>query len=296
MSTWDGAPPYYYIAYIDEAGDPNIDRVRPIDNPGASEWLVMGAALIEASNESAPVTWVRTILDAIGSKQRIALHYRNLKEWQKPIACQELARQPVSLFAMLSNKKNMRQYRNERAAAKGSPLVSKQIFYNFCTRLLLERVTHFVLNHSMKTYGEPRHVKVVFSRRDGHSYGHTFAYNEVLKAQARAGTTFLSKRTIRWEVMNYNLLEVESPSNSAGLQLADLVASPFYQAVDILPPTLWDPRNAQLLKPRMAQYRGRYENYGVAFVPYRYHEAELLPDQIDIFEFYGFHRFDFHKQ
>jgi hypothetical protein len=294
MSPASEAPPYYYIAFIDEAGDPNIDRVRPIDNPGASEWLVMGAALIEASNELAPVTWIRTILDATSSKQKLELHYRDLKDWQKPIACREAAKLPVNLFAMLSNKKNMRQYRNERAAAKGLPWVNKQIFYNFCTRLLLERVTHCVLRHSMRTYGEPRHVKIVFSRRDGHSYGHTFAYNELLKIQGRAGTTFLSKRTIRWEVMNYHLLETESPSKSAGLQLADLVASPFYQAVDILPPTLWDPRNAQLLKPRIAQYRRRYENYGVTFVPYRYHEAELLPDQIDIFEFYGFHRFDFH--
>ncbi len=256
----------------------------------------MGAALIEAANEQAPVSWVRSILGAVGNPQRVELHYRELKPRQKPIACREMAKLPVSLFAMLSNKKNMRRHRNERAAAKGNPLTSKQVFYNFCIRLLLERVTHCVLSHSIRTYGEARRVKIAFSRRDGHSYGHTFAYNEILKVQSRAGTTFLNKRTVRWEVMDYNLLEIEAPSKNAGLQIADVVASPFYQAVDILPPTLWNPENARLLKPRMARYRGRHENYGVTFVPYRYHEAELLPDQIDIFDFYGFHRFDFHKR
>src|SRR5215211_7450836 len=33
----------YYIAYIDEAGDPGLTRVRPQDPNGSSEWLVLGA-------------------------------------------------------------------------------------------------------------------------------------------------------------------------------------------------------------------------------------------------------------
>jgi hypothetical protein len=45
-------PPYHYIANIDEAGDPGIRRVRPKDNPGASEWLVLGCSLIEAKSQS----------------------------------------------------------------------------------------------------------------------------------------------------------------------------------------------------------------------------------------------------
>jgi hypothetical protein len=102
----DSPPPYYYVAYIDEAGDPGIERVRPLDDPGASEWLVLGATLIEAVNESEPVNWVRSLLDDIGSKQRPALHFRDLKERQKPLACQRLATLPVNLFVMASNKKN----------------------------------------------------------------------------------------------------------------------------------------------------------------------------------------------
>ena len=31
-------PSPYYIAFIDEAGDPGLNTVRPIDEVGGSEW------------------------------------------------------------------------------------------------------------------------------------------------------------------------------------------------------------------------------------------------------------------
>jgi hypothetical protein len=290
----DSPPPYHYVAYIDEAGDPGIERVRPLDNPGASEWLVIGATLIEGANEPEPVNWVRSILQATGSTQKLALHFRDLKEWQKPLACLKLATLPVKLFVMTSNKKNMRGHRNERAASKTNPLVSKQVFYNYCLRLILERITDFVYRHSMKTYGEPRYVKIIYSKRGGHSYAHTFVYNEILKNQARSNTTFLQRREIRPEVIDIRLQETLAHTSNAGLQLADIVASSFYQAVDILPPTIWDIRNAKLLRDRMAQEGGFIHDYGVTIQPYpKATEAKLLPPQKEIFEFYGFDRRDF---
>jgi hypothetical protein len=46
----------------------------------------------------------------------------------------------------------------------------------------------------------------------------------------------------------------------------------------------------------MAGKDGMIENCGVTFLPFNYHEANLRPEQIDLFEFYGFHRFDFHAR
>lgn len=183
-----------------------------------------------------------------------------------------------------------------KLGSRSSPLTTKQTFYNWCTRVILERITHCVLQHSLRKYGEPRRVKVVFSRRLGHSYGHAFAYQEILKGQSRAGTTFLNKRTVRWEVMHYDLLDNAPHDSNPGLQMADIVAAAFYQAVDILPPTIFDPRSAQLLSPRMARLKGSVENYGLAFMPWKYYEAGLTPEQIDIFEFYGFNRSAFHRR
>jgi hypothetical protein len=42
---------YGYIAYVDEAGDPGLNKVRPIDENGASEWLVLSAVVMKAKRE-----------------------------------------------------------------------------------------------------------------------------------------------------------------------------------------------------------------------------------------------------
>lgn len=298
MSESIDAPPYHYVAYIDEAGDPGIEKVRPDDEPGGSEWLIIGAMLIEASDEACPVRWVRSALTNCSARQR-TLHYINLKEWQKPLVCRTVADLPVNLFAMLSNKKNMRGHTNSRAAARGNVLTSKQWFYNYCLRLILERITDCCFRHSVRRYGAPRYVKLVFSNRGGHSYGHAIAYNEILKAQSRSETTLLDRREVKWQVLDRRLQETRTPQEVAGLQLADVVASSFYQAVDILPPTIWNPANAKILKPRMATECGFIQDYGVALQPAKYSqraihsEAKLSSRQKEIFEFYEFDGRDF---
>jgi len=289
-------PPYYYLANIDEAGDPGIRRVRPTDNPGGSEWLVIGCCLIEAKSEADQAVWVRQILDGVKMRQQTVLHYRELDDWRKPLVCQALAKRPVALFAMLSNKKNMKGHRNLAAAARSQGIPMDQVFYNWCIRIILERVTEYCYRHSVKAYGEPRHVKVLLSERGTHGYARAIWYHQMLKDQSKGGTTFLNKRTINWQVFDTRLMQVLPHTQNAGLQLADIVASAFYQSVDVLPPTVWNPSNARLLKLRTANNEGCFENCGVTFLPFKYYEAKLLPDQMDIFEFYGFHRFDFHAR
>ena len=51
MSLPDDPPEPYYIVYIDEAGDPGLAKVRPLDPNGASEWLTLGAVVIRARVE-----------------------------------------------------------------------------------------------------------------------------------------------------------------------------------------------------------------------------------------------------
>lgn len=296
MSDLTKPPPFDYIAHIDEAGDPGIRRVRPIDNPGASEWLVLGCSLIQATRHDEQTAWVRNILDSVGLTQNQVLHFRDLADWRKPLVCQATARLPVRLFAVVSNKKNMKGHTNIRAESKSQGIPLDQVFYNWCVRLILERVTDFVFQHSMWTYGEPRYVKVLLSERGSHGYARAIWYGQMLKDQSKAGTTHLNKRTINWRVFDTRLIEVLSHQLNAGLQLSDVVASSFYQAVDILPPTRWNSSNAGWLKPRMTRNDGQFENCGLTFLPFKYHEADLRPAQIDIFESYGFHRFDFHAR
>ncbi|WP_425482839.1 DUF3800 domain-containing protein [Aureimonas leprariae] len=75
----------YFLAYIDEAGDPGIRTVAPIDPKGASEWFVVGCTVMRATNEPKLVDLVRSIKVDIRSTQRPDLHFRYLMSregWQ----------------------------------------------------------------------------------------------------------------------------------------------------------------------------------------------------------------------
>lgn len=274
--------PYEYILYIDEAGDDGLKRIRPIDPDGASEWLCIGGVLIRQDNEDNVTEWVQSIRSRIGQNQGPVLHYRNLTEAKRLRACELLAAKSVVCFVVCSNKKNMRRHRNDRAAQRGG----KQYFYNYCVRLLMERVTDLCLRDSMKRYGEARNLRVLFSQRGGHSYGQTKAYWEVLRLQGAARTTYLNKRLMRFEVLRYALVDYVPHTQNAGLQMADIVASAFYQACDTNH-GLQNVEPATLLRPKMAREAGVIADFGLVLQPAPW-KAQLTYDQQQVFEFYGY--------
>ncbi|WP_245474359.1 DUF3800 domain-containing protein [Mesorhizobium sp. M2A.F.Ca.ET.042.01.1.1] len=273
------------MAYIDEAGDPGIQRVRPIDNVGGTEWITLSAVLVRKPNLSNAPHWVRNIVADIGVTQRRDLHFRDLSPTRKMRACTMLAELPVRLFVVCSNKRNMRQYRNERA----EKVLSNQWFYNWLVRILIERVTHYCERDSNKRFGAPRYVKFEFSQRGGHSYSQTAAYHELLKLQSKSDTTVLKKWGPRWSVMHWKLVDYYSHKDRAGLQLSDVVASSFYHAVDNLDTGPCDPRFARLLRPRVA-FRGTYNyaDYGVVLQPTPDWKADISEAQRAIFRDFGY--------
>ena len=286
-------PPHRYIAFIDEAGDTGIKRVRPIDPVGGTEWLTIGCALVRVENEPNLPEYVGNILDKIGVKNRPDLHFRMIKKHRQAETCHLLSKLPTTLFVVCSNKRNIRLYNNERAAAK---MHGSQWLYNYLVRVLLERVTAFVYNHSVEQYKEPSFVRFVFSNRGGHSYSQTTAYQFVLKQQARARSALLKYRLPEWRVMHPSMIDVVDHSNCAGLQIADCVASAFYTACDNLDtgPLFLEP--AKALRPRIAQESGKIADFGVVLQPNPFSkqistqvmDGYIPKAQREIFEFYGF--------
>lgn len=288
-------PDYEYIAYIDEAGDPGLNRVRPIDDAGGTEWMVIGAALVRKNNELMPPKWVGDILNDIGIRQRPDLHFRDLSPTRQIRVCAMMANLPAVYFVVASNKKNMRGYKNERVEAKS---YSQQWFYNWLCRILLERITDFALRDSRKHHGSAKKVKFEFSHRGGHRYSQTKAYHWLLKTQARVDQTFLKKRVPKWEVMDYRLIEVYQHRERAGLQLADAVASAFYTAIDNLDTGPCFQAPAEALKTRIAFEHGSggeklLRDYGLVLQPTPDFEVAISEDQRAIFRTYGF---DFEKK
>ncbi len=164
----------------------------------------------------------------------------------------------------------------------------KQWFYNFCVRFLIERVTELCVRDSHRQgLSRPGYLKVVFSQRGGHYYGQTKAYWEHLKHQAAANTTFLAKRVIRHEVLRFSLVDYVPHDQMAGLQLADVVASSFFAAVDTID-GMQNIEPAKALKPKMAREAGVIADFGVVLQPTPPWKARLTDDQKTIFKHYGY--------
>ncbi len=276
---------FSYIAYFDEAGDPGIKRVVPIDNSGGTEWFCVGCVVVQVENLQLPIEYVRRVRSIVNSFQRPDLHYKNLKPWQRLSACTELAKEKVRVFALISNKQSMRGYRNPAAEALSQH--PNDYFYNYCIRILLERVTEWVERRSINDYGEPRKIKLVFSKRGGHSYRHVETYTKLLEIQQRNGRLYQSFRSPKFSVLDPSLIYVVQHDQDAGLQMADIVASSFYQAAHARALN-WDVGPAKALKPRVASINDRYADKGLQLLPWRSWKTPLTDKQKQIFRFYGY--------
>ncbi len=272
-----------FVAYIDEAGDPGLHRVKPIDADGASEWMTLGAIVILAQHEPRLPQLVRDVRRAISATQSPQLHFRNLSDARKVKACEVIAERNLFGFTVCSHKPNMKGHRNGAAEIVGP----RGWFYNWCIRLLLERVTDFVLAQSMELYGEPQTVRLVFSERGGVKYYWLHDYLDRLMRQSREDKLYLPKRDIKHQVIDLGLLSIEPSAASAGCQLADAFASSFYSAADALGPR-WNTEPAKILKPRMAKEGGYQHDYSVTLQPSFFTSTSLTSEQKQIFEFYGY--------
>ncbi|MAL79263.1 MAG: hypothetical protein CMN55_09150 [Sneathiella sp.] len=276
---------YRYVAYIDEAGDDGLKVIRPIDNNGSSEWLIISAVLVRAERESEVKQWVKDIQDGLWRHNSKILHFAKLNENKKLFVCNQLANLEARYFVVCSNKKNMRGYNNPFAAK----IPSKNWFYCWMTRILLERVTNFVNWHSIKETGRPHKLKVEYSNRGGLSYSQMSAYYDWMRLQGE--NTFIKSGRMYWDVLEYKLLKVYSAEERAGLQLADIVASSFFKACDIYNTGSCDTRFAKLLNPRIAKYKDqpltKPSGYGVKLIP-SLKAANLQTEQEEIFRYYGY--------
>lgn len=290
MSSDIQKPEYHYIAYIDESGDTGLKRIKTLDDPaGSSEWLVIAGVVVDATREPDVPAWIASARSSLGGNQIKDIHFRKLSDARRAIMCREVASRPLRCFVVASNKKNMRNYHNANAAK----VPSDNWFYCWLTRILLERMTHFVATDSIKRHGSVKYMKVEYSERGGLRYPQMRAYYEYIRPKSRAGNMFLTAGDFQWETIHPHLLEVYPHQSRAGLKLADTVAGAFYQAADFVESGPCNPIFAKLLKDRMARdpdkVGGQIAGYGVKLMP-GFGEAKLTSKQAEVFRFYGYPR------
>lgn len=274
--------PCRFVAYIDESGDTGLHNVRPRSPSGASEWLILSCFLIRAERDSSVPTWVNEIKGQFRNHQRPDLHYSALIPVKKAIACQALATKPCRLFVVMSNKRNIEGYRNPNLDDG-----NKAWLYWFMARLLLERVTEYC---HLATHDRERGsvvLRIVFSRRGGLRYIDFVNYLRKLQRQSRAGMLVLGQGDLTWSLIDFDEIRVLDHSQRAGLQLADIGAAAFFQAVERNRPAECDPQYAKMLKGVVAR-RGRSAlSFGIKTMP-ELSSMDLSQQQREIFEFYGF--------
>jgi len=273
-----------YAIFVDEAGDPGIRNVSPLHPNGSSEWFTMAAVVIDQTRDADTVEWVRSIKEAVRQTQRADLHYAKLPiGGRRREACEMLSALPCRAFVVASHKINMSGFENSRAAKRDS----QNFFYNWVMRVLLERSTNWIREHSLRTYGEVHKARVVLSAAGGLRYTQTVAYHELLRMQSQGKGPYLNKGNIAWDVISPSLYETVQANRNAGVQLADLAASAFYQAANASARS-WDLEPALALRKIIPTKRKSAANCGVTLMPLKPSDRRLGPDQKRIFEAYGY--------
>ncbi len=278
------APPVGYVAYIDEAGDTGLKNVKRPGKPGASEWFAVSAIVVRVEREHEVTGWTRKMISNLDQHQVRHLHFRELPEHKKPAVCRSLASREARIFVLLSNKRNMENYRNlhaERARVNKTAW-----FYVWCTKVLLESVTDYCGRRSRREFGSPRTVRFEFSQCGGVKLDDVRNYYQYIKDKARLGLLFSKEFPLDWDVVDPNEMHIYPNDARAGLQLSDVAASAFYSAVERDNGGGTKPDFAKLLLPRICpDVKGRRYMYGLKVLP-RHLPPRLPPEQKDIFDFY----------
>jgi hypothetical protein len=285
--------PVTFVAYIDESGDTGLDLVKKPDDPrGATEWLVLSALVVKIEHDSKMVAWTKDVQSDFTSK-RTDLHFNKLLDFKKPLVCSALAKKDCKAFVVMSNKKNIEKYRNHRLDSS-----NKAWIYWFIARLLLERVTEYCEKQTPEERRGTDKLRIIFSRRGGLIYQDFADYLWKLYWQRDTDEMVLNYKQIAWSVIDHDEVFVFDHSKFAGLQLADIIAGAFYQAVEQNRggAVECDPSCARLLKP-LVHRKGFSWYLGVGVKPMpALHEMNLTDSQKQIFSHYGAKESDWKKK
>lgn len=215
--------------------------------------------------------------------QRPDIHFARLSA-KKKVKCAEFAGSfPARAIVFCSNKQNMRGYKNPRA----SMIDNRNHFYFWSTRILLERVSELCKTESL--LGRNGKATIVFSRRGRMSYTKLKWYFWYLKMQGEHGSLYVNTRRIDWNQIPIEDVKVEKHAESFGCQMADIVASSFFEAVEIKGKgKAVNPEPARKMKGIVA--KGRYgirAGFGLKLMP-SLAKIPFRSNQREIFEWYGY--------
>lgn len=261
-----------FTAYIDEAGDEGITKLRDKRNGepgGQSRWLVLGGILVSKETDKTLPRIRDDIVALFPKKKGRDLHFRELKHEQKVVAVDALAEKRIGICAVCSCKETLLD------GGKFEKLYQqKGHLYNYLTRFLLERLTTAVALQGRRA-GAQAKLNVVFSRRMNTDY---HAMREYLMLMRDGKEKQQPIRSIDWTVFSPDDIWVENHSRWAGLQLADVATSAVFNALEPNFYGKYEPRYALTLAKRFLSRRKSIIDCGLTLIP-RLSNCPLDSDQ-----------------
>lgn len=261
-----------FYAYIDEAGDEGITKLRDKKNGepgGQSRWLVLGGILVSSETDKTLPKIRDEIVSLFPKKKGRDLHFRELKHEQKVVAVDTIASKRIGVCGICSCKETLLD------GGKFEKLFQqKGHLYNYLTRLLLERLTTAVAKESRRAGAQAR-LNVVFSRRMNTDY-HAMRNYLILMRDGKEKQQPI--RSINWSVFSPDDIWVENHSRWAGLQLADVATSSIFNALEPNFYGKYEPRYALTLAKRFLSSNRSLLDCGMTLIP-RFSSCPLDNDQ-----------------
>jgi len=202
-----------FIAYIDESGDEGFvfDKNDGKKN-GSSHWFVLSALLVRRINSHVTVELANDIRKAIGIPDRKSIHFKEIRNHHKKLkAIEVLMTGKIKHITILVHKPSLHE--RETFSVKNT-------LYFYTARYLLERISWFCRDNRMSKDKNDGSVRVVFSNRASTPYD---KFKDYISHIIEGNSSSIAPGVILPEQ-----IEAINHSNSAGLQLVDLVASSFF--------------------------------------------------------------------
>lgn len=255
-----------FSVYIDESGDDGLSKFRePGGHGGASSWLVISALVLRGVHSLDSVQWRDQINGILLDRKKRELHFAELNHGQKLAATKILGEKPVRCVSVLAHKLSIppNTYKEKN-----------QLYFYLC-RYLIERVSWLCRDLRPRAPEGNGKAQITFSRRGGMSYQDFRGY------LTKLSTIDTGDVRIHWPVIDIQSVEAQDHSRLASLQLADIVASAFSNAVEQDRYGNCEPRYAEHLLGRTYSRKGNYFSYGVKLLP----ELSRVPTSSDVGRF-----------
>lgn len=235
-----------YTLYIDESGDEGLLNIwNPISQKGACPQFFLGGVLISNLHESMIKDSISKIEGAIGGR----IHCSHLSHEKKSFICKELAKLPITCFALISDKSGLER--------KGyGKTISSDDFYNKNVKYLLEKVGKFCALNKIKI------GKIILEKKGSKNYSKLRRYLLIVQNNP------LHEESKFLEFLELGNLIEKSKSEESILKISDCIAHAMYKASIPNLYGLTEHRYLLEIKERFfSNPQGIIFNFGIKFVP-----------------------------